>query len=96
MSWLSRLLGSDAKYIGVDGVTKSQTEDDSYAIAWRNRYLAARIKFLNEQLKTNNFSGVSDFILPEDILTGSLEYLTAVNEDLAARVEYLEDLLRSH
>jgi hypothetical protein len=95
MSWLSRLFGKDTKTIGVDDLSDHQTNDETYELAWRNRYLAARTKYLTEQHKKKNFGDVSDFNLPQDIQSGGKEHLTTINQNLAARVGYLEDVLKA-
>ncbi|MEP3891681.1 MAG: hypothetical protein ABJN69_14580 [Hellea sp.] len=92
---MSRILGKDSKTIGAADLQDIQTEDDSDTLAWRNRYLAARIKFLDNQLKKNNFGKIGYFDLPQDVESGGSEHLAIINEILAARVGYLEDILKA-
>jgi len=96
MSWLSRLFGGEDKDVATESSLESADKDESYALAWRNRYLAARIAHLDKQAKKKNIGGVIAFALPDDVQSGSLDDLKILNQKLEKQVEYLEELLKTH
>ena len=91
---LSKLFGGGPKLKGLGLPPDAPAEDDAYAIAWRNRFMSARIEHLEKKIKKKNIGGVIAFDLPDDVQSGGLDELTALNVKLQKRVEYLESLLK--
>lgn len=91
MGWLSNLFGDQSKTIRVE----PEKSEDEYALAWRNRYLAARIKHLHKKLEKKQIGGFGNFSIADDVPTGSVEEVEAPGKKLAKRVELLESVLKS-
>jgi hypothetical protein len=62
--------------------TEPFTDDNSYSLEWRNRYLEARLTHLSKEITTRGFSLPQRPILPDD--------LKARTDVLAATVEIFE------
>lgn len=97
MSFLKRLFGNKSKTIGVDRTEPDNpASDDSDAIAWRNKYLEARVKYLEniiDKKGRENYPGLPVFNLPEDVTVGSLGDLEGLNILLAQHIKTLESAL---
>ena len=99
--WIRKLFGDNTKSIGFEDneLNSIDNTEDAYDLAWRNKYLAARIKYLDDLITKNRTSDIfepSPFILPENVETGSIKEITQIGEQLADRVQYLEDYISSN
>ena len=102
-NWFTLIFGEKAKTVGGDPAQSKQSEKvpqaDSHSLAWRNRYLAARIKYLETHIAKKGHEDLiqsDEFIMPDNFQTGSSAELSQINEMLAARVKYLEDYLDAY
>ena len=93
-SIFKRIFGDASKSIGVDHPKSDlPSSDDAYEIAWRNKYMAARIKHLEKIIRKQgreNYPGLPVFNLPDDVSSGSVGHLKALSKKLQTHLEILE------